>query len=100
MEIKIAYAKEIKPGEMMAVEKNGKALLIANVDGNYHAIGNVCTHMGCNLSEGTLIGEAVECPCHGSVFNIKTGAVEKGPASKPEPTYSLRVDGDEILADL
>ena len=56
--------------------------------------------MGCNLSEGTLTGDTVQCACHGSVFNVKTGAVEKGPAENSEPSYSLRVDGDRILVDL
>lgn len=100
MEIQIASVKDIAPGTMMSVEKNGKDVLIANVDGTYYAIDNVCTHMGCKLSEGTLTGDKVQCACHGSIFNVKTGAVEEGPASKPEPSYSLRVDGDKILADL
>lgn len=100
MEIDIALAKDVERGKMISVEKNGKDILIANVDGNYYAIGNVCTHMGCKLSEGTLSGNTVQCPCHGSIFNLKTGEVEKGPAEKPEPSYELRVDGDRILADL
>ena len=100
MKIDIALAKDVERGKMISVEKNGKDILIANVDGNYYAIGNVCTHMGCKLSEGTLSGNTVQCPCHGSIFNLKTGEVEKGPAEKPEPSYELRVDGDRILADL
>lgn len=100
MEIQIASVKDVTPGAMMSVEKKGKAVLIANVDGTYYAIGDVCTHMGCKLSEGTLTGDTVQCACHGSVFKVKTGEVEKGPADKPEPSYSLRVDGDKILADL
>ena len=100
MGIDIALAKDVERGKMISVEKNGKDILIANVDGNYYAIGNVCTHMGCKLSEGTLSGNTVQCPCHGSIFNLKTGEVEKGPAEKPEPSYGLRVDGDRILADL
>lgn len=100
MEIQIASTKDIAKGNMIAVEKNGKDLLIANVDGTYYAIGNVCTHMGCKLAEGTLTGDTVQCACHGSVFNLKTGAVEKGPAEKPEPSYILKVDGDKILVDL
>lgn len=100
MEIKIASVKDVEPGNIVGVEKNGKAILIANVNGTYYAIGNVCTHMGCSLSDGTLFGDTVQCACHGSVFNVKTGAVEKGPADSPEPSYSLRVEGDKILADL
>ena len=100
MEVEIVETKDIPKGEMISVKKNGKSLLIANVDGNYYAIGNKCTHMGCKLSKGTLTGDTVQCPCHGSVFNVKTGEVEKGPAKRPEHSYSLRVDGEKILADL
>ncbi|GAB1398969.1 hypothetical protein MASR1M66_04210 [Aminivibrio sp.] len=42
---------------MMAVEKNGKSILIANVNGEYYAMGNICTHRGCSLSDGTLEGD-------------------------------------------
>jgi nitrite reductase/ring-hydroxylating ferredoxin subunit len=75
-------------------------MLIANVEGQYYAIGNVCTHMGCMLSDGLLKGENIVCVCHGSTFNLKTGAVVHGPAQKPEPSYPLKIDGDQILADL
>ena len=100
MEIEIASAKNLLPDKMIGVEKEGKSILIANVSGEYYAIGDICTHMGCNISDGVLDGEAVHCPCHGSTFNIKTGAVLKGPAKEPEPSYTLRVDGDKILADI
>ncbi len=85
---------------MIGIEKEGKSILVANVNGAYYAIGNICTHMGCNISDGTLKGETVQCPCHGSNFNVKTGAVVKGPAKNPEPSYILRVDGDKVLANL
>ncbi|NLB83876.1 MAG: non-heme iron oxygenase ferredoxin subunit [Synergistaceae bacterium] len=100
MTIEIASTKSLEPGKMMAIEKNGKSILIANVNGEYYAIGNICTHMGCNLSDGTLEGHTVQCACHGSKFNIKTGAVESGPAKDPEPSYPLNIEGNKILADL
>ncbi len=100
MEFEIASVKDIVQGNMVGVEKNGKSILIANVNGNYHGIGNICTHMGCKLSEGTFIGDTVQCACHGSIFNVITGEVEKGPADSAEPLYNLRVDGDKILVDL
>jgi nitrite reductase/ring-hydroxylating ferredoxin subunit len=84
----------------VCVEKDGKRMLIANLNGEYHAIGNVCTHAGCKLSEGTLNGEKVTCPCHGSTFDIRTGAVLKGPAQKPEPSYNVRVEGDQIMVNI
>jgi nitrite reductase/ring-hydroxylating ferredoxin subunit len=100
MEIEVALTKNLPPGKMAGVLKNGKGILVANVNGEYFAIGNVCTHMGCKLSEGTLSGEKVECPCHGSAFNIRTGAIMNGPAGKPEPSYKVKIDGDKILVTL
>lgn len=100
MEFEIAAAKALIPGNMMGVELNNISLLIANVNGDYYAMGDVCTHMGCNISDGELKGETVECPCHGSVFNVKTGAVVSGPAGKAALSFPLTVYGDKIMVDI
>ena len=100
MDVVIASAKSIQPGKLMAVVKGDTQMLVANVDGKYYAIGNVCTHMGCLLSDGILKGEKVVCICHGSTFDLKTGAVVHGPAKNTEPSYPLKVEGEQILADL
>jgi nitrite reductase/ring-hydroxylating ferredoxin subunit len=52
------------------------------------------------LSNGTLKGDTVQCKCHGSVFDVKTGNVIKGLAKKPEPKYELRVSDDQILVNI
>jgi 3-phenylpropionate/trans-cinnamate dioxygenase ferredoxin subunit len=95
--VKAASKKDLGQDGMLGVEVDGREVLIANVGGNYYAIGNRCTHMSCMLSDGTLRGENVQCSCHGSVFDIKTGNVVKGPAKKPEPTFEVKVEGDQIL---
>jgi nitrite reductase/ring-hydroxylating ferredoxin subunit len=100
MEIKIASARSLPPGKMIGIEKNGKSILLANVKGEFFAIGNICMHEGCILAEGTLSGEKIECPCHGSTYDVRTGKVLKGPAKKPEPAFKLRVEGDQILANI
>ncbi len=100
MEIEVASTKDLMPGEMIGIEKEGKSMLIANVNGAYYAIGSICTHMGCKMSDGMLNGEIVQCPCHASKFNVRTGAVVRGPAVSAEPSYILRVDGDKLLAIL
>jgi nitrite reductase/ring-hydroxylating ferredoxin subunit len=97
MELKIATTKDLAPGQMTGIEAGGQNILLANVEGNFYAIGNVCTHEGCSLSEGILTWDNVECLCHGSTFNIKTGAVVKGPAVKAEPSYQLRVQDGQIF---
>ena len=100
MEVKIASVKDLPSGTMKGVESNGQQILIANLKGKYYAIGNTCTHSGCSLSDGSLNGEKVRCPCHGSTFDVMTGSVLKGPAENPEPSYELKVDGDQILVSL
>jgi nitrite reductase/ring-hydroxylating ferredoxin subunit len=97
METIMLSVKDFPAGKLNGIEKGGKSILITNIKGKYYAIGNSCAHRGCTLSDGTLNGETVQCPCHGSVFNLKTGEVVKGPAQKPVPSYTLNVDGDKLL---
>jgi nitrite reductase/ring-hydroxylating ferredoxin subunit len=98
--VKVASAKDLGAGKMMGVEASGKPVLVVNSDGKYYAIGNVCTHMGCMLSDGTLEGEIVTCPCHGSRFHIKTGNAVGGAAKKPEPAFQVKMEGDQILVNV
>jgi 3-phenylpropionate/trans-cinnamate dioxygenase ferredoxin subunit len=92
--------KELKPGKMAGIEIKGKPVLVANIEGKYYAMGNKCTHQECDISDGELTGDIVECPCHGSRFNVKTGAVVGGPARKAEPSYNVRVEGEQIIIDV
>ena len=98
--VRVASAKDLEPGKMMGVEVDSKSVLVVNLMGKYYAIGNVCTHMGCMLSDGGLEGETVTCPCHGSEFDIKTGRVVGGPAAKPEPSYQVKVEQNEIMVNI
>ena len=97
--VRVASKEDVPAGKMKLVEANGTPVLLANVAGEYYAIGNKCTHRSCKLSSGTLEGENVKCSCHGSKFHVKTGEVVHGPATKPEPKYTVKVDKDQILVD-
>ena len=97
---KVALANSLKLGNMMKVEIAGKEICISNIDGKYYAIGNRCTHIGCLLSDGELKGENVTCPCHGSVFNLKTRAALKGPAKTSEPVFEVKVDSEQVLVNV
>jgi nitrite reductase/ring-hydroxylating ferredoxin subunit len=97
---KVTLKKEIPAGKMKAVDVVGVSVLLANIGGEYYAIGNKCTHRGCKLSSGVFEGETVKCPCHKSVFNVKTGEVVHGPASKPEPKYAVKVEEEQILVSV
>lgn len=84
------------PGSMRAVQIENKEILLVNLDNKIYEINNTCTHRGCRLSDGNLEQETVQCPCHGSLFNIKTGDVEKGPAKTLEPAHKVTVKNGEI----
>ena len=73
------------------------ALMVAKIDGSIHAITNVCTHAGCALHKGTFVGRDrrdIRCPCHGSVFDVRTGSVLHGPATADEFTFETRTASD------
>ena len=95
--IKVAEAGELSPGEMKMVEVGDTQILLANVAGNIYACDNLCTHAFAPLSEGTLAEEQVECPLHGSVFNVTTGEAIGPPADENLRVFQVRIDGQDIL---
>jgi 3-phenylpropionate/trans-cinnamate dioxygenase ferredoxin subunit len=98
--VKIARRGELMPGKMTRVELNGRRILLANVDGRYYAADDTCTHEDASLSTGSLKGEIVKCPLHGSRFNLCTGEVLDDPAEQNLRTYPVRLDGDDVLISL
>ena len=98
--VKLASASDVKPGSMKRIVLNDQKILLANVNGNFYAIGDVCMHRGCQLSKGTLEGETVICPCHGSTYDLKTGNFLRGPTKKGEPRFDLKVQGNDVMINL
>jgi 3-phenylpropionate/trans-cinnamate dioxygenase ferredoxin component len=72
------------------------AVAVAIVDGRAYAFQDTCTHQQCSLSEGFLDEYAVICPCHQSVFDVRTGEVLLGPASAALRTFDCALDGDAV----
>jgi nitrite reductase/ring-hydroxylating ferredoxin subunit len=95
--VNVALTMDLKPNQTKPVNVNGKPVLLANIGGEYYAIGNKCTHMGCTLTDGELKEEVIQCSCHGSRFNVKTGKVISGPAALPEPTFEVKAEDGKIL---
>lgn len=94
--VSVGSAAEIPPGDMRAYQVGGEDVAVANVAGELHAFGDVCTHRQCSLAEGDLDGTTVTCPCHGSEFDVTTGDVLGGPAVEPVQTFRVTVEGDDI----
>ena len=84
-------------GKLHGVELEGEAVVLAKCeDGDVCAISAVCSHMGGPLDKGERDGDTVVCPWHGSRFDLRTGAVEGGPAVFPQPRYETRVRAGKV----
>ena len=94
--VKVATADEIQPGKMKVYEVDGQQNGVGNVDGTFYAIDDICTHDGGSLDAGELEGDQVECPRHGALFDVKTGAALTLPAVVGVKSYPVKVEGDEI----
>jgi len=94
---KVATKKDLKEGGMLKVEAFGKSVLLFMVNGEVYAIDAVCSHEGGPLENGILDGFEVECPWHGSRFDVRTGEVRNPPADNPQLAYEVKIDGDKIM---
>ncbi len=75
-------------------------ITLTNVGGTIFAIDDTCTHKGCSLGDGKLDGSTVQCACHGSRFDVTSGAVVRGPAEDPVRSYPVHVANGEVQVDL
>jgi 3-phenylpropionate/trans-cinnamate dioxygenase ferredoxin component len=92
--ISVGPGGDLGEGDMTNFEVEGARIGVARVEGTLYAFSDVCTHQGCPLAEGELSGTELECECHGSVFQLTTGEVLEGPATRPIEIYPAReVDG-------
>lgn len=94
---KVAETGEIPPGKIKVCDVGGERVAVANVDGEFYAFADECTHDGGPLSEGDLEGEVVTCPWHFSKFSVKTGEILESPAEEAACVYEVQVEGDSIL---
>lgn len=88
-----------KAGEVMEAEANGVTVCLANIEGQLHAIDNVCPHRQGPLSQGWVEGKTIVCPWHAWAFDVRTGLCEE-PEHAQVRVYALRTEAEDILADL
>lgn len=98
---RVAPAADIGPGDFASAEVDGSFVAVFNVDGEFFAIDDVCTHDGGGLAGGRVEGHQVICPRHGARFNLRTGDALTPPAYEPVKTYAVRVVAGyvEVAAD-
>jgi nitrite reductase/ring-hydroxylating ferredoxin subunit len=88
----VARADDLKEGEMQAFKVLDNKVAVANVGGTFYAFDDTCTHEGCSLAEGELEETILTCRCHGSQFDVSTGALLRGPAQEPVKSHDTRVE--------
>src|SRR3989344_399967 len=98
--VKVAKTADIPDGGIRPFSANGKKIAVAHIGSEFFAIDDVCTHAQCSLGGGTLIDFEVECPCHGSRFDVTTGAGRVFPATVPIEKYNLKVEGEDIFVEI
>lgn len=92
----IGASTGVTPGNLAAFPMAGGPIAVANVAGTYYAFDDTCTHRRCSLAEGELDGTVVTCVCHGSQFDVTSGAVQHGPAETPVGSYAVRLEGSDL----
>ena len=95
--LKIADISELNDGQIMLVETGDQPMVLAKVDGEYYAVSDLCTHARCSLSDGSLDGPVLRCPCHGAEFDVRSGDVLAPPADEPLNTYEIKIDNTDIF---
>ncbi len=88
-----------KPGEVMEVEAYGTQICLANVDGQLHALDNLCPHRQGPLGQGWIEGKTVVCPWHAWAFDLITG-IAREPERAEVRVFPVRTEGDDLLVDL
>ncbi len=89
--LEVAKADDLKPGDHIVVDIDDVSVMVFNLDGEFYALENVCTHDGSELSGGWVVGDQIECPFHGARFCIRTGEVKAPPAYEPVEKLPVRV---------
>lgn len=89
--IDVGLAADLPPGTHKVTEADGVMIAVFNVDGNFYAIEDVCTHDGGILTGGPINGCIITCPRHGATFDIRSGEALSAPAYEPTASFPVRI---------
>jgi 3-phenylpropionate/trans-cinnamate dioxygenase ferredoxin component len=96
----ICKQTDLPAGTVRAFQVEGRTVAVANVENGFFAFDDICTHLGCSLSQGSLEGIFITCPCHGSVFRVTDGKAVGGPAEMDVETHPLEIVDGEVLVSV
>ena len=100
--IPVCPVSQLPPGEMILVEHDGEPIAVVNCEGTYFAIEDRCSHDDGPLVEGDLNQAdcTVECPRHGSIFDLRTGKPKTLPAFEPVRTFTVGITDETITLEV
>ena len=98
--VPVARTSDVPDPGSVLVAVGERLVMLAQVDGRFYALDDVCTHDGGPLSEGAIHHGAIVCPRHGARSDLATGKALSMPATEPTAAHEIRLDGDTILVRL
>jgi len=93
----VCNQSELSDGQMLLARMGNQRIVVGRCQDGMVAFSDVCTHRGGALSDGALIGCTVQCPWHGSQFNVHTGRVVAGPAQQAIDAYNVEIRQGEVF---
>lgn len=103
-ELRICSVGDVTPDSSRRIDAEGLRLAVVRLGdpGDWYVLDDRCTHAEASLCEGELWLEEreIECPRHGSVFELETGKALTLPATRPLGVYPVRIDGDDVIIEV
>jgi len=101
-DVRVCSVDDVKPGAAKRVDVEGHRLCVVRLGDDWYVIGDECSHEDYSLAEGDVWEDEceIECPKHGSTFDLRSGEPQTLPATQPVPTYQVKVDGDDVIVSL
>ncbi len=98
-EVRVCSVGDVAPGTARRVDVDGERIAVVRIGDDWYAIGDTCSHADFSLSQGDVWEEerTIECPQHGATFSLESGEPCTLPATRPVPTYEVRVDGTDVI---
>ena len=100
MKLEVTQLEELPRDRGVRLTVGEHRIALFRIGDDVYAIGDRCSHAEASLAEGEVFGDAVECPRHGSEFDLQTGVPASLPATSPVPTYEVAVEDGTVYLTL
>ncbi|MDQ2807910.1 MAG: non-heme iron oxygenase ferredoxin subunit [Chloroflexota bacterium] len=97
--VRVMALADLPPGDKLAVTVAGEEIAVFNLDGTFYAIGDTCTHAQASLADGDFYENIVECPLHGSPFDVTSGKALGLPAMGNSGCYAVKAEDGDLFVD-